>query len=124
VVDEVIYELSAKLEKLRRLGIADLIIDPGFGFAKTPKHNFAMLSRLDEFSALGCPLLVGVSRKSMVWKTLGTDADGALNGTSVLNTIALLKGAAILRVHDVRECREAITLVDKTKSASHELKRI
>lgn len=113
VVEEVIYELSEKLSRLRDFGVNDIIIDPGFGFAKTPEQNFEMLRRLDEFAVLGCPILVGISRKSMIWKTLNTDPDGALNGTTVLNTIALSKGAHILRVHDVEECCEVIRLVSK-----------
>ena len=113
VVDEVIFELSQKLDTLRRLGIKDVIIDPGFGFSKTVEQNFEMLRRLDEFSVLECPLLVGISRKSMIWRTLGTDAVGALNGTTVLNTMALQNGADILRVHDVRECREAVLLHER-----------
>lgn len=110
VVDEVVFELSEKLNTLRRLGAKDVIIDPGFGFSKTVEQNFEMMRRLEEFSVLECPLLVGISRKSMIWRTLRTDADSALNGTTVLNTLALQKGANIFRVHDVRECREAILL--------------
>lgn len=113
VVNEVILELSQRLDELRRKGVADVIIDPGFGFAKTVDHNFTMLGRLDEFKILDCPILVGISRKSMIWRTLGSSSEEALNGTSVLNAVALQKGASILRVHDVRECREAIVLMGK-----------
>ncbi|MCZ4408255.1 dihydropteroate synthase [Cryomorphaceae bacterium 1068] len=110
VVNEVVFELSQKLDVLRRKGVADVIIDPGFGFAKTVDHNFEMLLRLDEFKMLGCPILVGVSRKSMIWRTLGTSAEEALNGTTALNMVALQKGASILRVHDVKEARECVEL--------------
>jgi len=111
LVDDIVLDLSEKVGRLRELGLADLIIDPGFGFAKTIDQNFALLNRLDEFSIFNCPLLVGVSRKSMIWKTLKTNVEGALNGTTVLNTIALLEGAHILRVHDVKECVETIALM-------------
>ncbi len=113
VVDEVVFELSEKLNELRKKNVADVIIDPGFGFAKTVDHNFEMLNRFKEFRVLGCPLLAGISRKSMVWKSLGTTPNGALNGTTVLNTIALENGASILRVHDVLECTQAIKLVSE-----------
>lgn len=113
VVNEVVLELSQKLDALRRKGIADVIIDPGFGFAKTVDHNFEMLRRLDEFNMFDCPVLVGISRKSMIWRTVETDASQALNGTTALNTAALQKGAAILRVHDVREAKECIDLWTK-----------
>ncbi len=111
VVTEVIDELGQQLAKLRALGHKDVILDPGFGFAKTPVHNFTLLSQLEAFRLFDEPLLVGVSRKSTIWRTLGITADEALNGTTVLNTVALLKGASILRVHDVREAVEAVTLV-------------
>lgn len=110
VVTEVMDELAGRLAELRRLGVADVILDPGFGFAKTPAQNFDLLSRLDAFSFFDEPLLVGLSRKTTIWKTLGISADEALNGTTVLNTVALIKGASILRVHDVREAVEAVKL--------------
>jgi len=110
VVNEVIFELSEKLDTLRRKGVADVIIDPGFGFAKTVDQNFEMLQRLDEFKMLECPVLVGISRKSMIWRTLESSADEALNGTTALNMVALQKGAGILRVHDVREAKECVEL--------------
>ncbi|MCY7355943.1 MAG: dihydropteroate synthase [Rudanella sp.] len=116
VVTEVIDELGNQLAKLRALGHKDVILDPGFGFAKTPAHNFALLSQLESFRLFSEPLLVGVSRKSTIWRTLGITADEALNGTTVLNTVALLKGASILRVHDVREAVEAVTLVGHVSS--------
>lgn len=113
VVNAVIYELSVKINELRKLGIRDIIVDPGFGFAKNISQNFEMLRRLDEFKILNCPILVGISRKSMIWKTLETDPDGSLNGTTVLNTLALMHGADILRVHDVKEAKEVIDLYAK-----------
>ncbi len=94
-----------------RAGIADIIIDPGFGFAKTPPIILLLLKQLATFKMLDKPILIGVSRKSMVWKTLGITAAEALNGTTVLNTVALLNGANIIRVHDVKEAKEVITLI-------------
>lgn len=108
---EVIDELGVQLARLRALGQVDVILDPGFGFAKTPVHNFQLLNELAAFRVFDEPLLVGLSRKSTIWRTLNTTPDEALNGTTVLNTAALLQGASILRVHDVREAVEAITLV-------------
>ena len=87
-----------------------IIIDPGFGFSKTVDQNFLLMKKLDLFQVHGCPILVGISRKSMIYKTLNVSADESLNGTTVLNTYALNQGAAILRVHDVKEAREALTL--------------
>lgn len=110
---DVIYELQEKLVKLRELGAADIIIDPGFGFAKTPAQNFALLSALQVFHQLECPVLVGLSRKSTIYKTLGISPGEALNGTTVLNTIALMKGAHILRVHDAAEARQAVILTEQ-----------
>ena len=102
-----------KVSTLRHMGLKDLIIDPGFGFAKKPEHSFKLLSKLDQFQFLGLPILAGVSRKSMIYKTLGITADEALNGTTAANTIALIKGASILRVHDVKEAAEAVKIVSK-----------
>ncbi|MDE6537658.1 MAG: dihydropteroate synthase [Muribaculaceae bacterium] len=110
VTAEVLEDLAFKLAELRQLGVADVIIDPGFGFAKTIEQNFRLLRDLEVFRSLGCPLLAGLSRKSMIWKTLGTTPSEALNGTTALNAIALQKGADILRVHDVAEARECVTL--------------
>lgn len=110
VVTEVIDELAVRLAELRALGATDIILDPGFGFAKTAAQNFELVSQLDAFRLFDEPLLVGLSRKTTIWKTLTIKADDALNGTTVLNTAALLKGASILRVHDVREAVEAIKL--------------
>ncbi|MEZ0610350.1 dihydropteroate synthase [Fibrella sp. WM1] len=114
---EVIDELASQLARLRALGpVADIILDPGFGFAKTPAHNFQLLNELDALvTAFDEPLLVGLSRKTTIWKTLQTTADKALNGTTVLNTVALLRGASILRVHDVREAVEAVMLTQALK---------
>lgn len=107
---DVFDALSFKLKELHHSGIKDIIIDPGFGFGKTISHNFRLLRELNFFTQLERPLLVGLSRKGTVYKTLGTTADKALNGTTVLHTIALLNGANILRVHDIREAKEAIQL--------------
>ena len=97
-------------ESCRQVGIKDLVIDPGFGFAKNISHNFELLRNLQVFDMLDCPVMVGVSRKSTIYKTLGITPDDALNGTTVLNTIALMNGAMILRVHDVRQAVEAVKL--------------
>jgi dihydropteroate synthase len=120
VTREVLDHFIKKIEHCRQAGIRDVIIDPGFGFAKTIQHNFELLRNLDVFHMLDCPLLVGLSRKSTVYKTLGTDAAGALNGTTVLNTVALMNGADILRVHDVKEAREAVMLITRMKKTSTE----
>lgn len=114
-VNEIILFLSEKINKLHQMGVSDIIIDPGFGFAKDIATNFQLLANLQQFNVLNLPILVGISRKSMIYNTLKTTADDALNGTSILNTIALLNGAQILRVHDVKEAREAITLVQEYK---------
>jgi dihydropteroate synthase len=113
VVIEVIDYFINRLAVCKQAGIHDVIVDPGFGFGKTSNHNFTLLSRLNELKILNKPVLVGVSRKGTISKTLGVTAAEALNGTTVLNTIALVKGAAILRVHDVKEAREAVTLINK-----------
>ncbi|WP_333601072.1 dihydropteroate synthase [Flavobacterium sp.] len=113
VTKEMLFYFSEKVKQARSLGINDLIIDPGFGFAKTVEQNFEVLNNLELFQLLELPILVGVSRKSMIYKTLETSAEFALNGTSVLNTIALQKGANILRVHDVKEAIECIKLVSQ-----------
>jgi len=110
---EVSNYFSAKIAKLRSLGVKDVIIDPGFGFSKTIDHNYELLQHLEDLHIFGLPILVGVSRKGMIYKFLKTTAAAALNGTSVLNTIALLKGANILRVHDVQEAKECINIVRK-----------
>ena len=113
VTTEVIDELAIRLAELRALGHKDILLDPGFGFAKTPDQNFELLHRLDDFRMFDEPILVGISRKTTIWKTLKIKPEDALNGTTVLNTAALLKGASILRVHDVREAVEAVKLTQR-----------
>ena len=113
---EVFYYFSEKVQRLRDLGVKDIIIDPGFGFGKTLEHNYELMNHLEEFSLFELPLLVGVSRKSMIYKLLDITPQEALNGTTVLNTVALLKGANILRVHDVKEAVETVRIVGKMKS--------
>ena len=105
-----------KVTSLRNLGVTDIIIDPGFGFGKSVDHNYELLNNLEYFSIFGLPLMIGVSRKSMINKVLQTCPDQALNGTTVLNTIALMKGANILRVHDVKEAVETVKLVGKFRN--------
>jgi dihydropteroate synthase len=107
---DVFDALLFKLKDVENSGIKDVIIDPGFGFGKTTRHNFQLLRELHYFQQLNRPLLVGLSRKATVYKTLQTTPDKALNGTTVLHTMALLNGATILRVHDVKEAKEAIQL--------------
>ncbi|ARS42795.1 dihydropteroate synthase [Sphingobacteriaceae bacterium GW460-11-11-14-LB5] len=113
VLLEVIDYLAKKVAALKALHIHDVIIDPGFGFGKTTEHNYELLKQMEAFKIFKLPILVGFSRKGMIYKTLGTSAAEALNGTSVLNTIALQKGAGILRVHDVKEAVECVRLVAK-----------
>jgi dihydropteroate synthase len=117
VTKEVLDFFIQRSSICRRAGINDVILDPGIGFGKSISHNFQLIKELDLFRILEMPLLLGVSRKGTVYKTLGITATEALNGTTVLNTIALLKGAAILRVHDVKEAVEAIKLVEKISAA-------
>ena len=111
VVTEVVHFLSGRLRGAHDAGIADVLLDPGFGFGKTTAHNYALLRALPRLKLLGAPLLVGLSRKRMINEVLGTDPSEALNGTTVLNTLALEHGADVLRVHDVREAAEAVKLV-------------
>lgn len=113
VLLEVIDYLAKKVAALTALHIHDVVIDPGFGFGKTIEHNYELLTQMEAFKIFKLPVLVGFSRKGMIYKTLGTTAAEALNGTSVLNTIALQKGAGILRVHDVKEAVECVRLVEK-----------
>lgn len=113
----VMQDFAAKVQLLRDLGQKDIILDPGFGFGKTVAENYALLSRLDGLQTMGLPVLVGVSRKSMISRLLDTDASGALNGTTVVNTLALaLGGVSILRVHDVKECVEVVKIYKQTSS--------
>lgn len=113
IIKEMLFYFSERIAAARALGINDLIVDPGFGFAKTLEQNYAVMQKLELFQMLELPLLVGISRKSMIYKTLETNAEMALNGTTVLNTIALTKGAKILRVHDVKEAVECVRLFNK-----------
>jgi dihydropteroate synthase len=117
VVVDLIDYFAERLAACRQAGITDVIIDPGFGFAKTTDQNFELLRRLRALQVLNCPLLAGLSRKRTIYQTLGTTAEHALNGTTVLNTVALLQGASILRVHDVQEAVEAITLIAAMQQA-------
>jgi dihydropteroate synthase len=111
VVLDVFDFLNKQIRELKDAGVNDIIIDPGFGFAKISEHNFQLINNLAFFKQLGWPILVGLSRKATVYKTLGVSADEALNGTTVLNTMCVLNGASILRVHDVKEAKQLIELV-------------
>ena len=112
LLKEVFLYFAQKVQQLRDLGMKDIILDPGFGFGKTVEHNYELLAHLEEFRVFELPLLVGVSRKSMIYRLLGGTPQDALNGTTVLDTICLLKGADILRVHDVREAVETVKIVE------------
>lgn len=118
LVTEMFLYFSSRINQLRELGLNDIIIDPGFGFAKTLEQNYELLQRMDDFQELNVPVLVGMSRKSMIYNLLGITPEEALNGTTIVNTIALMKGAAILRVHDVRSCVEAVTIFEKMKDTT------
>ena len=111
VVQDIIFFFSQKINELRKAGVKDILLDPGFGFGKTIDHNYSILSKLEEFKILECPLLIGMSRKKMIQSATGTDAENALSGTIAANTIALLNGASILRVHDVQAAKDAISIV-------------
>ncbi|MGN6494781.1 MAG: dihydropteroate synthase [Agriterribacter sp.] len=113
---EVLDYLAKKIKQCRGKGIHDVIADPGFGFGKTIQHNFTLLQSLEAFKILDVPILAGLSRKSTVYKTLGVTAQEALNGTTALNTIALMNGAQLLRVHDVKEAVEAVKLIERYKA--------
>jgi len=115
IVADILKYFSERIFRLKSAGVKDLILDPGFGFGKTIAHNFELLSRLDEFQISGLPLMVGVSRKSMIWKTLGITPSEALNGTTAMHSVAIFKGADILRVHDVREAVQVVRLLSKIK---------
>ena len=112
LLKEVFLYFAQKVQQLRDMGMKDIILDPGFGFGKTVEHNYELLAHLEEFRIFELPLLVGVSRKSMIYRLLGNTPQDALNGTTVLDTICLLKGADILRVHDVREAVETVKIVE------------
>ncbi|MDR1756869.1 MAG: dihydropteroate synthase [Culturomica sp.] len=116
VVGEVRRFFTERIARLNALGFDNILLDPGFGFGKTEEHNYTLMDGMHTFLELGYPLFVGVSRKTMIWKLLGTNPEGALNGTTVLNTLSLLKGAAVLRVHDVKEAVETVKLVGQLKS--------
>ena len=118
-VHDVLIDFAQTVQRLRDLGQKDIILDPGFGFGKTLDENFAVLHQMEQLSVLNLPLLVGLSRKRMVWQTLNGSSETALNGTTVLNTIALQHGASILRVHDVREACECVKLLRNVEGASH-----
>jgi dihydropteroate synthase len=115
VVSEISLFFAESIRKLSQSGVSDILLDPGFGFGKTVDHNYELLGRLNEFKIFGKPLLVGLSRKSMICKVLNCAPESALNGTTVVNTVALLKGAGILRVHDVKQANECIQLIEKAK---------
>jgi dihydropteroate synthase len=116
IVADILKWFGDRIFKLKSAGLKDIIIDPGFGFGKTINHNFELLRRLGDFSIAGLPVLVGISRKSMIWKTLDISVDEALNGTTALNAIAIFNGADILRVHDVREAVQTVRLIKKVKN--------
>lgn len=118
LLKEIVDYFHSKLARFADLGIKDIVLDPGFGFAKTIEQNFQLLNHLDYLRITGRPILAGLSRKSMIWKTLGQSPADALNGTTVLNSIALAKGASILRVHDVAKANEAIRLVMAMRDAA------
>jgi len=115
---ELMYDLAERINRLHLMGVNDVIVDPGFGFGKTLDDNYRLMAHLEELHLLECPLLVGVSRKSMIHKHLDITPTEALNGTTVLHTVALTKGAHILRVHDVKAAREAILITEKLKDSS------
>lgn len=118
LLKEVFLYFAQKVQQLRDLGMKDIILDPGFGFGKTVEHNYELLAHLEEFRVFELPLLVGISRKSMIYRLLGNTPQDALNGTTVLDTICLLKGADILRVHDVREAVETVKIVEAMRKNS------
>jgi len=118
IIRDISMFFTDSVKKLTKAGVKDVIIDPGFGFGKTLEHNYELLNRLDSFKVFQLPLLVGVSRKSMIYKLLGSNPEEALNGTSVVNTLALMGGADILRVHDVREAVEAVRIMNMVRSTS------
>ena len=116
-LETMMVSFADKLQRLRDLGVKDIILDPGFGFGKTLEQNYQLLQQMDKLQVFGLPVLVGISRKSMIYKLLGGDPATSLNGTSVLNAISLMKGAGILRVHDVKEAVEAVNLYHKMVTA-------
>src|SRR5450759_317761 len=121
IVADILKWFGERIFKLNSSGVKDIIIDPGFGFGKTIDHNFELLRRLGDFSIAGLPVVVGISRKSMIWKTLDISADEALNGTTALNAIALFNGADILRVHDVKEAVQTVQLILRIRNSGNKL---
>ncbi len=117
IVADILKYFAKRIFRLKSAGVKDIIIDPGFGFGKTIAHNFELMRHLDDLLVAGLPIIVGISRKSMIWKTLDVSSDEALNGTTAMHTVALLKGADILRVHDVKEAVETIRTGDKNKKS-------
>ncbi len=116
IIKDISTYFSEKVKRLTKLGVTDIILDPGFGFGKTLEHNFELLNRLDSFKVFQLPVMAGLSRKSMIWKALEVNPDEALNGTTVANTMALLGGADILRVHDVKEAVESVKIFCEIKA--------
>jgi dihydropteroate synthase len=116
IIKDISTYFSEKVKKLTKLGVVDVIIDPGFGFGKNLDHNYELLNRLDSFKVFQLPVMVGLSRKSMIWKALDTDPQSSLNGTTVANTLAMLGGADLLRVHDVKEAVEAVKIFCEIKA--------
>jgi dihydropteroate synthase len=123
LVSEVLHFLENRVARLHLMGVHDVVVDPGFGFAKTLEQNYVLLQKLHYFQSIGVPVLAGVSRKSMIYKLLGTDAAAAINGTTAVHMLALQGGASILRVHDVKEAVEAISIYKAYKNAGNELKK-
>lgn len=124
VAADVLRDLAFKTDRMRQAGVCDIIVDPGFGFAKTVDQNYKLLASLGAFRDLGCPILAGVSRKTMIWKELGITPDDSLNGTTAVNMLALLNGADILRVHDVRQARETVAIFEAYRRNLHPLHSI
>ena len=118
ITTDICQYFSQKMAELLRLGVNDIVLDPGFGFGKTLQHNYQLLKGMDELTILNRPMLIGISRKSMIYKFLNIDPEQSLNGTTVLHTMALMGGASILRVHDVKEAKEAILLYENLKNCS------
>ena len=117
-IQTMLLNAAKEVSMLRQMGVKDIIFDPGFGFGKTLEENYEIMKDLEKLHVLQLPLLVGISRKSMISRLFGTDADHALNGTTALNTIALMKGAAILRVHDVKEAVETLKICELTRQSN------
>ena len=116
IIKDISTYFSERIKRLTKFGVLDIIIDPGFGFGKTVEHNYELLNRLDSFKVFQLPVMVGVSRKSMIWKALDSSPEEALNGTTVANTLALMGGADVLRVHDVKEAVETVTIFSEIKA--------